>query len=838
MTPKLPQIPGFSIERLLGEGAAGRVYLAHETEGLRRPIALKVFFPDHRGASDRELEMARRIEELRRRERRLELVQSLGTGEHEGSAWLALEYLEDGSLAEQVAKQGPLGVDAALEATRAAGVALQLLHAEGLFHRDVKPANLLRGADGKVRLGDFGLSRELDGTLSSAGSPAFAAPEVIAGKATDGRSIDIYSLGATLAFLLTGEVMLPGKPDAFLLERRGVPRSVQEAILSAMAYSPEERPGDVSAFLATLPTDSDSPRTTSGAREGILEGSTSPMKSTKDLPQPVVPIANLPLHVDAARCPFCHELVEPKDPSKQACTDCMAWHHSECWGEHGGCAACQQRAEKKSRGPGLAIGIAVFLVGGALLALFITGLMLALLVGGESAPSQTIDVFPPSVSPPEIVEVEVSPRKVSTPGRRSYEAPTQADLAAGVFYQRGKELMRQGREVEANAAYAEAKVAFEAEIALGNGRSMSALGWMYQTGKGVPQSDAEAVALYRKGAEAGYHRAMTNLADMLAVGRAGKVDPEAAERWYLAAIQAGSPSARSKLGALRSPRPCTVCDEPRGPDGPCPHCGEDGSNQGLSVVVETPVSGTRVRRFTFKLRVRVKSAEAPTTVELVVVRPRGRNPDKVTVTPLEPMPDGRWGLDAVPVVRSKETAHIKVRDATGVEGQVELSIVDETGWRDGWPMLHAPGTPTPSAIAATTLSGKTLLLALGAPTLVVFYGTWDDCEHELAWAMRMRAKYESKGLTIIGIGSVPPKDADAFKRYLAERQVTWENVIDVDGALAAKYWMSPRRAVGNAAFPVVYFVKDGKVHGGDYVEAVNITKFELLTNEALAKAFR
>jgi uncharacterized protein (DUF697 family) len=248
-----PHVPGFVVQRLLGQGASCRVYLAREEEGLQRPVALKVFTGEEgRRAFERELAVVRCVEELRRRERCAEIVQSLSTGREGEAAWIAFEYLEGGSLLDVVVADGPLPLADAVDAIEQVGRALALLHAEGLFHRDVKPANLIRGADGRVRLADFGLSRPLDGTLSAAGSPAFAAPEVIAGKPQDGRRIDIYSLGATLAFLLCGETMLPGRPDVFALERRGVPRALQQVIVRATAARPADRLGEVEAFLGAL----------------------------------------------------------------------------------------------------------------------------------------------------------------------------------------------------------------------------------------------------------------------------------------------------------------------------------------------------------------------------------------------------------------------------------------------------------------------------------------------------------------------------------------------------------------------------------------------------------
>jgi serine/threonine protein kinase len=279
LTPDTVSIPGYFLERLLGEGSHGRVFLARETEGLRRLVALKVFSRESRSDFERELEAVRRVEEIRRRERAGELVQALGSGEGDGLSWIALEYLESGSLADLVSRQGPLSLDQALEAARETARGLILLHRAGIFHRDVKPHNLLLGSDGHVRLGDFGLSRSLDGTLSAAGSPAFAAPEVIAGKCISGEQADVYSLGATVIFLLTGETILPGCPDLFALERRSVPRPLQQALVEATTASPRERLSTVEAFMQRLDasiqeisrTKTAPPDVSPGGRENMVE---------------------------------------------------------------------------------------------------------------------------------------------------------------------------------------------------------------------------------------------------------------------------------------------------------------------------------------------------------------------------------------------------------------------------------------------------------------------------------------------------------------------------------------------------------------------------------------
>ncbi|MCA8924857.1 MAG: serine/threonine protein kinase [Planctomycetes bacterium] len=247
----LPEIPGYTVERLLGEGAYGRVYLAREAGGLTRQVAIKLYTREGNADYASELEALKKVEALRQ-EGAPGLVQSLATGEHEGQGFLVFEYLGAGSLADRIEAEGPLGVVEAAEVARQVGAGLEALHAAGIWHRDVKPHNVLLGTDGKAKLADFGLSRRLSGTLSAAGSPAFAAPEVIAGRPADGPRADVYSLGATLIYALTGSTILPGRPDAFALEQAGVPRPVQRVLLAATAADPEERLATVNGLLGAL----------------------------------------------------------------------------------------------------------------------------------------------------------------------------------------------------------------------------------------------------------------------------------------------------------------------------------------------------------------------------------------------------------------------------------------------------------------------------------------------------------------------------------------------------------------------------------------------------------
>lgn len=338
-----PEIPGFRIERLLGRGAYGRVYLARETEGLTRPVALKIFGEESLEDYEKELRVLKRVEELRRQQRHSRIVQAFASGEHEGQGWIALEYLEAGTLADRVANEGPLPWREALEHTLGAAEAVRVLHEAGIFHRDLKPSNLLVGSDGRVRLGDFGLARDLDASLSAGGSPAFSPPEVIAGQvAAEQRArVDVYGLGATLSFLITGEVARPGRPDAFLLERCGTPRPLVELLLEAMAYEPDERPADAAALLLRLQevaetSESDRPLPALPEGESKEEAIMNQIKTkTQHSPRAEVTATR----ANSTRCPYCHDECAAEE-DVAVCRSCLSRHHAACWEESGACGSC------------------------------------------------------------------------------------------------------------------------------------------------------------------------------------------------------------------------------------------------------------------------------------------------------------------------------------------------------------------------------------------------------------------------------------------------------------------------------------------------------------------
>ncbi|HEY6212091.1 MAG TPA: serine/threonine-protein kinase, partial [Vicinamibacterales bacterium] len=198
------RVGSYRIDGLIAQGGNARVYRAID-EALARPVALKIL-DDASGRESRERFL-----------REVQLVAGLvhphivglyAAGEHDGLAFAAMELLP-GSLADELARRGRLPWDEAVRAARDACRGLEVASKKGIVHRDVKPSNLLRESSGAIKVGDFGLAKDLSSDLELTmegvvlGTPLYVSPEQGCGRQTDLRS-DLYSLGATLFHLITG----------------------------------------------------------------------------------------------------------------------------------------------------------------------------------------------------------------------------------------------------------------------------------------------------------------------------------------------------------------------------------------------------------------------------------------------------------------------------------------------------------------------------------------------------------------------------------------------------------------------------------------------------------
>src|SRR5688572_3957081 len=257
----------YRIVRLLGRGGMGEVYEAEHVEWSRR-LALKVLRQRFNNATDR----ARFLREgqLAASISHPHAVYICGSEEIDGKPVISMELLPGGTLKDRVAAHGPLTPQDAAAAGLDIVSGLAAAQAAGVLHRDVKPSNCFVDVDGTVKIGDFGLSistlgRDVGQRLTGfEGTPSFAAPEQLRGQALDVRA-DVYAVGATLYYLLTGKAPFdaatldtlvqkvtgedPPSPRAL---RREIPDGLARVILRCLSRDPADRPSSHAVLAEAL----------------------------------------------------------------------------------------------------------------------------------------------------------------------------------------------------------------------------------------------------------------------------------------------------------------------------------------------------------------------------------------------------------------------------------------------------------------------------------------------------------------------------------------------------------------------------------------------------------
>jgi CheY-like chemotaxis protein len=250
-------VAGYRIEELIGRGGMGLVYRA-EHLNLRRRAAIKIIAPELAEASgfrerfNREARIAAALQHPN-------IVTVYDAGEEDGLLYLAMQYIEGSDLSAVLRTQGRLRPYRALDVCRQVAAALDAAHAQGLIHRDVKPANVL--IEGRTAfLTDFGLTKRMDGTrtqLTKAGDVVgtihYVAPEQIEGGHVDART-DIYSLGCVVYHCLSGELPFARDTDVAVIyahlsedpprltsARPELPGGLDAVIAKALEKSPERR---------------------------------------------------------------------------------------------------------------------------------------------------------------------------------------------------------------------------------------------------------------------------------------------------------------------------------------------------------------------------------------------------------------------------------------------------------------------------------------------------------------------------------------------------------------------------------------------------------------------
>ena len=263
----------YRLERLLGEGAFGRVYRARD-ELLERTVALKLINPSvvetlsEQGA-ETFLAEARTIAKLDHPH----IVPVFDAGLEGSSPWMAMRLVDGQSLESLLESERQLGPNRTLPLIRQAASALAHAHRRGVVHRDVKPANMLvelaEGGSEHLWLGDFGISKLLTfGTTRTesgriVGTPQYMSPEQVAGKKVDGRA-DLFSLGCVAFEMLCGKPPFVGdtvvailyaiihrNPDLAEVERVAG-GGVAQVLQKCFAKAPEDRWSSAEALLKAL----------------------------------------------------------------------------------------------------------------------------------------------------------------------------------------------------------------------------------------------------------------------------------------------------------------------------------------------------------------------------------------------------------------------------------------------------------------------------------------------------------------------------------------------------------------------------------------------------------
>jgi serine/threonine protein kinase len=258
----------YRIIALLGRGGMGEVYRADDLT-LGQPVALK-FLPDEAARDQGLLERFKNEVRIARRVSHPNVCRVYDVGDVEGHTFFTMEYVDGEDLASLLRRIGRLPEDKALDIARQLCAGLAAAHAKGVLHRDLKPANIMLDGRGQVVVTDFGLAGiadQIQGNDVRSGTPAYMAPEQLAGKEVSTRS-DIFSLGLVLYEVFTGKRAFAAKPgDPTGAERTAAQRTpsrpssvvkdlnpvVERVILRCLEEEPSARPANVFSVAAALP---------------------------------------------------------------------------------------------------------------------------------------------------------------------------------------------------------------------------------------------------------------------------------------------------------------------------------------------------------------------------------------------------------------------------------------------------------------------------------------------------------------------------------------------------------------------------------------------------------
>jgi serine/threonine-protein kinase len=278
----------YGIERELGRGGMGAVYLARDVQ-LDRPVALKVLPPEFTGRAalrERFLRETRTAASFSHPN----VVPVYAVEDADDLLAYAMAYIEGESLAERVKRLGPLSVRETVRMLQDVGYALAYAHGRGVVHRDIKPDNIMiERATGRALVMDFGIARVIDAPVLAGGegltrigevvgTPEYMSPEQATGDRVDGRS-DLYSLGLTAYFALTGTPAVAGETTGKVLMRQ-----ITESLPPMRVVRPDLPPALAEAIDRCLAKD---PAARFATAESLVEALDAAQLTAPEIPLPI-----------------------------------------------------------------------------------------------------------------------------------------------------------------------------------------------------------------------------------------------------------------------------------------------------------------------------------------------------------------------------------------------------------------------------------------------------------------------------------------------------------------------------------------------------------------------
>jgi len=295
----------YNIEGELGGGGMSRVFIATD-KLLGRKIVIKLLSPEltesvNRARFRREIQVAAQLQHPH-------IVTLLSAGEDGELVYYTMPFIEGESLKHALEKNGPLPVREVIRVLYDVVDALGYAHARGVVHRDIKPANILRSGNHSL-VTDFGVAKAINAAMAPSamtstgmaiGTPAYMAPEQLAGDPSADHRIDIYAVGLLAYELLAGQspfwgatpqavmaALLTMDPKPLKEIRKDVPTKMSAIIMQCLEKDPNDRPANADTLMAAL----DMIATSSGeirTREHKVPGKTGKTKS-QPVPVPVIP---------------------------------------------------------------------------------------------------------------------------------------------------------------------------------------------------------------------------------------------------------------------------------------------------------------------------------------------------------------------------------------------------------------------------------------------------------------------------------------------------------------------------------------------------------------------